>query len=147
MCLCHEPLSILLLGPVSVSLIPSESSCCHCHCCRCCRCCCCCWCCRLVVVTSPIYRTCSFNSTKYRVLCRCHSRQTPLLVSWVLHACFKFKFLSGSFSFITVSAPQPFHVIFRRGSQLIDLCVLRNGVNLNQHNTVTSGSLDARGHW
>ena len=34
--------------------------------------------------TSPIYRTCSINSEKLGVLCRCHNRQTPYSVFWVL---------------------------------------------------------------
>ena len=51
------------------------------------------------VFTSPIYRTCSFNTRNYGVLCRCHSRQTPLLVSWVLCARFKFKSFVLSFWF------------------------------------------------
>ena len=61
-------------------------------------------------VTSPIYRTCSFNSRKYGVLCRCHSRQTPHLVSWVLRACFFLVLSTFFFSFITVSARRAFHV-------------------------------------
>ena len=35
-------------------------------------------------ITSPIYRTCSLNSRKCGVPCRCHSRQTPNLVFRVL---------------------------------------------------------------
>ena len=36
------------------------------------------------IVTSPIYRTCSLNSRKCRVPCRCHSQQTLNLVFRVL---------------------------------------------------------------
>ena len=36
------------------------------------------------VITSPIYRTCSRNSRKCGVSCRCHSQQTPNSVFRVL---------------------------------------------------------------
>ena len=66
-------------------------------------------------ITSPIYRTCSFNSRNYGVLCRCHSWQTPKLVSRVLSHPLLILFFSLCSSLVL-----PLSFVLRCFFQLVD---------------------------